>query len=298
MCEGRVAIVTGAGRGIGRAHALELGRQGARVVVNDLGGAKDGSGEDGGPAEQVAAEIIAAGGTAVANTTDVSDWDNAKALVDQAVEAFGRLDVLVNNAGIVRDRTIASMTEGEWDSVIRVHLRGTVSPAHFAVRHWRARAKETGKPVDARLINTSSASGLFGNFGQSNYGAAKAGIAAFTVIAAMELASYGVTANAISPVAQTRLTQGVGGGSELDLRPEHVAPVVAWLASTRSSAITGRVFLVGGGRIGVLEGWRLGPEAARDSVWTVDEIDTLLPKLVGDAAPNADIWGHVAAGDK
>ena len=205
MCEGRVCIVTGAGRGLGREYALSLARHGAKVVVNDLGGSRDGTGTDAGPAQEVVDEITAAGGEAVANTDDVSSWDGAAGLVQQAIDTFGGLDVLVNNAGILRDRMLFSMTEEEWDAVIRVHLKGTFAPSHHAAAYWRERSK-AGEPVDARLVNTTSVSGLYANVGQTNYGAAKAGIAAFTQIAAQELARYGVTVNAIAPGALTRLT--------------------------------------------------------------------------------------------
>ena len=295
ICAGRVAIVTGAGRGIGRHHALELAREGAKVIVNDLGGAADGSGTDTIPAQAVADEITAAGGTALANTADISDWSGAQSLIDQAIEEFGGLDVLVNNAGILRDRTIASMTEAEWDDVIRVHLRGTIAPTHFAAAYWRSQAKQTGKPTDARLINTTSASGIFGNFGQSNYGAAKAGIAAFTIIAAKELAAYGATANAVAPTARTRLTESVlPPNAGLDLRPDHIAPLITWLASPESTAITGRVFLAGAGQIAIAEPWRLGPEATKQGVWTSTELSTVIPGLAAKAAPNPDMLGRPA----
>jgi len=211
ICDGRVVIVTGAGRGIGRGHALEFARQGAKVVVNDLGGTMDGTGSDAGPAQQVVDEIRAAGGEAVASGDNVADWKGAERLVRTAIETYGRLDVLVNNAGILRDRMLVNMTEDEWDAVINVHLKGTFGPAHFAAEHWRERSK-AGEEVDGRLINTSSTSGIFGNVGQTNYGAAKAGIASFTIIAAQELARYGVTVNAIAPGARTRLTENLGGG--------------------------------------------------------------------------------------
>ncbi|SEO86403.1 SDR family oxidoreductase [Trujillonella endophytica] len=297
ICEGRVAVVTGAGRGIGRVYALDLAREGARVVVNDLGGSNDGSGADTGAAQSVVDEIVAAGGTAVANHDDVSDWDGARRLVDQAVTTFGGLDVLVNNAGILRDRTLASMSAEEWDAVIRVHLRGTFAPSHFAAQYWRARHKETGAPTGARLINTTSASGLYGAFGQSNYGAAKAGIASFTLITAMELARHGVTVNAVAPVASTRLTEDVmSEGLRATLVPEHVAPLVVWLAGAESAGVTGRVFDVGGGRISVVESWRLGPEVTRaDGVWDPAELGAIIPGLVADAAPNPDRTGRVPA---
>jgi NAD(P)-dependent dehydrogenase (short-subunit alcohol dehydrogenase family) len=293
-CEGRVAIVTGGGRGIGREHALELARQGARVVVNDLGSTSDGSGVDSRPASSVVEEIVAAGGAATGNHDDVSDWQSAQRLIEQAVSEFGQLDVLVNNAGIVRDRTLVSMGEDEWDSVLRVHLRGTAAVTHFATVHWRAQAKKTGEPTNARLINTSSASGLFCNFGQSNYGAAKAALAAFTVIASKELASYGATANAIAPTALTRLTESfLPADLAKSMSPEHIAPLVAWLSSLDSALITGRVFLVGAGRIGVAEGWHLGPEVVKEDVWTVEELADAIPDLVAKAAANADMTGRV-----
>ena len=297
ICEGRVAVVTGAGRGIGRSYALDLAREGASVVVNDLGGSTDGSGTDTSAAEAVVDEIVAAGGAAVANHDDVADWDGAQRLVDQAVTTFGALDVLVNNAGILRDRTLASMSAEEWDAVIRVHLRGTFAPSHFAAQHWRARHKETGVPTGARLINTTSASGLYGAFGQSNYGAAKAGIAAFTMITAMELARHGVTVNAIAPVASTRLTEQVMSEDlRAALAPEHVAPLVVWLASPESAEVTGRVFDVGGGRISVVDSWRLGPEVTRSAgVWEPAELGAVIPDLVAGAAPNPDRTGRVPA---
>ena len=297
ICEGRIAVVTGGGRGIGREHALELARQGAAVVVNDLGGSPDGTGADAGAAQAVADEITAAGGKAVANVDDVSDWGGAERLIGQAIEAFGGLDVLVNNAGILRDRTIATMSEQEWDAVIRVHLRGTIAPTRFAVAYWREKAKRTGQPTSARLINTTSASGIYGNFGQSNYGAAKGGIASFTIIAAKELARYGATANAVAPAARTRLTEALMPAEYAsNLGPEHISPLVAWLASSESGEITGRVFDVMGGRIGVAESWRLGPEAAKDGGWDAAELGSVIPGLVAKAAPNVDMTGQVPAG--
>jgi NAD(P)-dependent dehydrogenase (short-subunit alcohol dehydrogenase family) len=297
ICEGRIAVITGAGRGIGREHALELARQGAAVVVNDLGGGADGTGADATAAQAVADEIAAAGGRAVANTDDVSDTGGARRLIDQAIEAFGGLDVLVNNAGILRDRTIATMSDQEWDDVIRVHLRGTFAPTRFAVAYWRDKAKRTGQPTGARLINTTSASGIYGNFGQSNYGAAKGGIASFTVIVAKELARYGATANAVAPAARTRLTEALMPADyAASLGPEHISPLVAWLASDQSGAITGRVFDVGGGRIGVAESWRLGPEAAKDGAWDAAELGAVIPDLVAKAAPNVDMTGRVPTG--
>ncbi len=234
LCEGRVAIVTGAGRGIGREHALMLAAHGAKLVVNDLGGAIDGSGEDQSPAEQVVAEINAAGGEAIVNADDVSDWNGAKHMIAQAVEHFGTLDVLINNAGILRDRMLVNMTEAEWDSVIKVHLKGTFAPSRHAAAYWRDKQKASGQPVNARIINTSSTSGIFGNQGQTNYGAAKAGIASFTIIAARELKRHGITVNAISPSAQTRMTEGLRQLDEEGRRrrdPRWIAPIATWLAS-------------------------------------------------------------------
>ena len=296
ICDGRVAIVTGGGRGIGREHALELARSGARVVVNDLGGAPDGAGSDASPAELVVAEIELMGGRAVASAHDVADWDQARQMVELAVETFGTLDVLVNNAGILRDRTLASMSAEEWDSVIRVHLRGTFAPSHFAAAYWRGKAKETGDPTGARLINTTSASGIYGNFGQSNYGAAKGGIASFTLIAALELAKVGATANAVAPAAKTRLTAPLmpeGYGDQL--APAHISPLIAWLASSESSPVTGRVFDVGGGKIAVCESWRAGPAAVKDGVWDAAELGAVIPDLISRAAPNVDMQGQVPA---
>jgi NAD(P)-dependent dehydrogenase (short-subunit alcohol dehydrogenase family) len=284
LCEGRVVIVTGAGRGIGREHALMLADHGAKVVVNDLGGGIDGSGSDLSPAEQVVAEIRASGGDAVANGDDVSKWDGAKHMIDQAVEHFGRLDVLINNAGILRDRMLVNMTEAEWDAVISVHLKGTFAPAHHAAAYWRARQKETGEPAGARIINTSSVSGIYGNQGQTNYGAAKAGIAAFTIIAARELKRFGITVNAIAPVAQTRLTEGlreVNDEQRARRAPRWVAPIATWLASEQSAGVTGRMFEAGGGILAIAEGWHRGP--------TVDQIDdpTTLGPIVQDLVARA-----------
>ena len=290
ICAGRVAIVTGAGRGIGRGHALELARQGAHVVVNDLGASVGGDGTDTGPAQAVVHEIEAAGGVAVANTDDVADWDGAKRLVDQAIEVFGGLDVLVGNAGILRDRMLFNMAEDEWDAVIRVHLKGTFAPMRWAAAYWRDRAK-AGDPADARIITTSSTSGLFANPGQGNYGAAKSGIASLTQIAAKELARHGVTANAIAPGARTRMTENLGGGrprpaeGEWDpSAPDNVAPLVTWLASGQSAGITGQVFLVGGGRIAVAEPWRRGPGVDKGARWDPAELGTVVPDLVSQAS--------------
>ncbi|MFI6983055.1 SDR family oxidoreductase [Embleya sp. NPDC050154] len=298
ICEGRVVVVTGAGNGIGRAHALAFAAEGAKVVVNDLGGARDGTGASAGPAQAVVAEIVAAGGEAVANTDDISDFAGAEALIGQATETYGRLDVLVNNAGILRDRMLTNMSEAEWDAVIRVHLKGTFAPAHHAAAYWRGLAK-AGEHVDARIINTSSPSGIFGNVGQTNYGAAKAGIAGFTIIAAQELGRYGVTVNAIAPTALTRLTEDLAGFADEDaaaklaeqLAPEHIAPLVVWLGSPASAGVTGRVFSVTGSSISVAEGWSNGPTIDKGARWTPAELTEVIPDLVAKAAGNADMSG-------
>ncbi len=277
MCEGRVAIVTGAGRGIGREYALMLAEEGAKVVVNDLGGSRDGTGADASPAQQVVDEITAMGGEAAVNGADVSDFQAASEMIDQAVETFGGLDVVVNNAGILRDRMLTNMTEEEWDLVIKVHLKGTFAPAHHAAAYWRGRSKD-GQDNDARIINTTSVSGIYGNVGQTNYGAAKQGIAAFTFIAALELARYGVTVNAIAPGALTRLTEDLGIGQASEeareaMSPRWIAPLCTWLASPQSAGITGRVFEASGRLLAVAEGWHRGPTAAAvDDPAAVDEV--------------------------
>ena len=290
ICDGRVAIVTGAGRGIGRGHALELARQGAQVVVNDLGSAVDGTGSDRGPAQTVADEIRDLGGTAIVNGDDVSSWDGAQALVASAIETFGHLDVLVNNAGILRDRMLVNMTEEEWDAVIRVHLKGTFAPTHFAAAYWRERSK-AGDAVDARVINTSSTSGLFANPGQTNYGAAKSGIATFSIIAAKELGRYGVTVNAIAPGALTRMTENLSRARAApaeeewsERSPENIAPLVTWLASAESAGVTGQVFLVAGGRIAIAKAWERGPGVDRGARWDPSELGAVVTKLLAETA--------------
>jgi NAD(P)-dependent dehydrogenase (short-subunit alcohol dehydrogenase family) len=293
LCEGRVCIVTGAGRGIGREHSLMLAEQGAKLVVNDLGGEMDGSGKSTGPAHDVVEEIKAMGGEAVANGDDISDFEGAKRLVDQAIDSFGRLDVLINNAGILRDRMLVNMTEAEWDAVIKVHLKGTFGPSHHAAAYWRDQSK-AGEEVSGRIINTSSPSGIYGNAGQTNYGAAKAGIAAFTIIAAMELGRYGVTVNAIAPAALTRMTENLGMGQVSDdikekMHPRWISPIVTWLASEESAAVTGRVFDVTGMRLAIAEGWSRGP-----TVTPVDDptlVGSLVEQLLNEAEPNADMSG-------
>ena len=294
FCEDRVCIVTGAGRGIGREYALMLASHGAKVVVNDLGGTRDGTGSDLGPADAVVEEIKAAGGEAIANGCDVSDFDSAKEMIGQAVEAYGRLDVVINNAGILRDRMLANMQESEWDAVIQVHLKGTFGPAHHAAAYWRSESK-AGRPVDARLINTASVSGIYGNPGQTNYGAAKAGIAAFSIIASRELGRYGVTVNCIAPAGLTRLTEDLQEGEISDadreaMSPRWVAPIVTWLASAESRDVSGRVFEATGSVLAIAEGWHRGPR-----VEPVEDPTTLGPivrDLVKKARLNAGMDGE------
>jgi len=293
LCEGRVCIITGAARGIGREYALMLAAHGAKVVVNDLGGARDGTGASLSAAEEVVAEIKKAGGQAVANGDDVSDWQGAQRMIRQAIDTYGTLDVLVSNAGILRDRMLVNMTEAEWDAVIKVHLKGTFAPARFAAEYWREQAKG-GKTISARLINTTSVSGIYGNAGQTNYGAAKAGIAGFTIIASRELRRYGITVNAIAPAALTRLTEDLpmGQGSEEQkeqLHPRWIAPIVTWLASTESAGVTGRVFEASGTVLGIAEGWHRGPVAKPVEDPTV--LGPIVKDLVQRARKNAGMDG-------
>jgi NAD(P)-dependent dehydrogenase (short-subunit alcohol dehydrogenase family) len=286
MCEGRVCIVTGAGRGIGREYALLLAHHGAKVVVNDFGGARDGTGGDAGPAQDVVNEIIAAGGEAVAHVGDVSSLADAAAMVQLAIDTFGGLDVLVNNAGILRDRMLFSMSEEEWDSVIKVHLKGTWAPSRVASAYWRDRAK-AGETNDARLINTTSVSGIYGNPGQTNYGAAKAGIATFSQIAAEELGRYGVMVNAVAPGAMTRLTADLGmmDGQTIErFGPEWVAPVIVWMASTQSAGVTGQVIESNGRLLGIAEGWRRGPHITEPPI-DASEMDAIIRGLLAQAQP-------------
>ncbi|WP_405136478.1 SDR family oxidoreductase [Nocardia sp. NBC_01388] len=290
--DGRVVIVTGAAGGIGREHALEFARQGARVVVNDLG-----------PAEKVVEEIRALGGVAVANGDDVSDWDGAGRLIRTALDEFGDLHVLVNNAGILRDKMFVNMEVDMWDAVMKVHLRGTFCPTKHAVAHWRSQSK-AGTPVShPRVVNTSSPSGLYGNVGQSNYGAAKAAVAAFTVILSEELARLNVTVNAIAPSALTDMTAGLDDYVKkmADIKeatgfdagsPANIAPLVVWLASSEAEAITGRVFNVKAGAISVAETWVAGPGVDRFSRWDPAELGEVIPMLVAEARPNSDGAGN------
>ncbi len=278
----RVAIITGAGRGIGREHALLFAAEGAKVVVNDLGGATDGSGSDATPAEQVAAEIVAAGGQAVANADDISTWEGAERLVQQAIDTFGDLHVLINNAGILRDRMLVNMTAEEWDAIMKVHLRGHFCPTRLAAGYWRDQSK-AGNNVPRAVVNTSSTSGLFGNVGQTNYGAAKTGLATFSIIANAELGRYGVRVNAIAPAASTRLTQMVGmeqpestEWSPMD--PSNISPFVAYL-STADCPINGRVFMVQGGQVHLFQPFAIVDKIEKQGKWTVEELQKEAPRL-------------------
>ncbi|WP_199431782.1 SDR family oxidoreductase [Qaidamihabitans albus] len=297
IVDGRVVIVTGAGRGIGRAHALAFAREGARVVVNDIGAALDGSGLSRGPAQTVADEIEAAGGEAVASTDDIADWSGAERLVHTAVESFGRLDVLVNNAGFLRDRMLVNLAEDEWDAAIRVHLKGHFAPLRHAAAYWRAETK-AGRPPSARVVNTSSGAGLRGSVGQGNYSAAKAGIAGLTLVAAAELARYGVTVNAIAPAARTRMTEQAFADDMAApqagfdaMAPENVSPLLVWLGSTESAAVTGRVFEVDGGRVSLAQGWRHGPAEDKGARWEPAELGPVVARLVAEAPDPEPVYG-------
>jgi NAD(P)-dependent dehydrogenase (short-subunit alcohol dehydrogenase family) len=298
---GKVAIVTGAGRGIGREHALALAQAGAKLVVNDLGGSLAGEGNDLSPAQQVVAEIEATGGEAIANGANVADFAQAGELVQAAIDTFGRLDILVNNAGILRDRMLVNMTEEEWDSVIAVHLKGHFAPTRHAAAYWRERSK-AGDEVHGRVINTSSPSGVFGNIGQANYGAAKAGIAGFTVVVAQELGRYGVTVNCLAPNARTRMTEDtfdMGAPAEgFDpLDPSNMSPLVVALCADEAQGITGQVFHVWGGAINALQGWTSGELFASDEKWNADALlGELLDRFPDGASPPGMIAGMQAAG--
>lgn len=291
-------LVTGAGRGLGRAHALEFARQGAAVVVNDVGATLAGEGRSAGPAEEVAEEIRALGGTAVIDGHDVADWDGSRQIVQTAVDRFGRVDVVVNNAGVVRDRMFANATEDEWDAVVRVHLKGHFCVSRWAAAYWRDRAK-AGETNDARIINTSSGAGLLGSIGQAAYSAAKGGILSLTLVQAAELGRYGVTANAIAPSARTRMTEEVfaatmkppeGGGFDA-MSPDNVAPLVVWLGSPESAGVTGRVFEVEGGKIGVADGWQHGPTVDKGARWDPAEIGPAVRDLLAAAPTPAPVYG-------
>ena len=294
LCDGRVAIVTGAGRGIGREHALMLASQGAKVVVNDLGGDVDGAGGDLSPAQEVVAEIEAMGGQALVNGANVADFAAAGEMVQQAIDAWGRLDILVNNAGILRDRMVFSMAEEDFDTVVNVHLKGTFSTTHPASVFWRETVKAGGETC-GRIVNTSSPSGIYGNVGQSNYGAAKAGIAAFTVITAMELVKYGVTVNCLAPAAYTRMTAELPGFNNLDdegqedMGPRWISVITAWLCSEAAQNVTGRVFDVVGNRVGIAEQWHLGPTATQPE--DPAELTDIVAGLMAEAQLNPDMSG-------
>ena len=297
LCEGRIVIVTGAGRGIGRAHALAFARQGARVVVNDLGSENDGSGGSSAPAEEVAQEIRAMGGEAIVNLSDVGDWNQTQKLVEQTVDTFGGLDVVVNNAGFVRDRMFVGCAEEEWDAVIRVHLKGHFCTARHAAEYWRNQSK-AGQPVDARIINTSSGAGLQGSVGQSAYSAAKGGIASLTLVQAAEMGRYGVTSNAIAPAARTRMTEAVFAdmvapedGSFDENAPENVSPLVVWLGSAESRDVTGRVFEVKGGIIGTSDGWRDGPLVDKGQRWEPDEVGAAVHEVLEKSQTPQKVFG-------
>jgi NAD(P)-dependent dehydrogenase (short-subunit alcohol dehydrogenase family) len=298
ICEGRVVIVTGAGRGLGRAHALEFARQGAKVVVNDLGAELDGSGSSTGPAGEVVDEIRANGGEAIANGADVADFDQTLDLVEQAVETFGGLDVVVNNAGFLRDRMFFSTGEDEWDAVIRVHLKGHFCLSRHAAAWWRSESK-AGRQPDARIINTSSGAGLLGSVGQGTYSAAKAGIVGLTLVQAAELGRVGVTANAIAPAARTRMTEVVFAetmaapeGDEWDaMAPDNVSPLVTWLGSADSAGVSGRVFEVEAGKISVADGWQHGPEIDKGARWDPADVGPAVRDLLAKAPAPAPVYG-------
>lgn len=298
LCEGRVVIVTGAGRGIGREHALAFARDGAKVVVNDIGAGLDGSDTGESPAEQVVAEIRAAGGEAVVNGDDVADWAGAENLVKTAIDNFGALDVLVNNAGFLRDKMLVGMSEQDWDSVIRVHLKGHFATLRHAAAYWRTESK-AGRPRQARVINTSSGAGLLGSVGQGNYAAAKAGIALLTIQAAAEMGSYGVTVNAIAPAARTRMTEAVfaetmakpeeGAFDAMD--PANISPLVVWLGSEESADVTGRVFEVEGGLVAVADGWQRSAQRDKGARWDPVELGPVVREILEEAPKPSPVYG-------
>ena len=306
LVDGRVVVVTGAGRGIGRAHALAFAAKGARVVVNDIGVALDGSAGAGAaqpvtlklsPAQEVVDEITAAGGEAITNGDDIADWAGAQNLIKAAIDEFGGLDVLVNNAGFIRDRILANTSEEEWDAVIRVHIKGHFATLRHAAEYWRGKAK-AGETVDARVINTSSGVGLQGSVGQGNYSAAKAGIAALTLVAAAEMGRYGVTVNAIAPAARTRMTEKVFAETMARpedgfdaMAPENVSPLVVWLGSAESRDVTGKVFEVEGGLIRVAEGWAHGPQVDKGARWDPGELGPVVADLLSKARPPVPVYG-------
>ncbi|MFD3542428.1 SDR family oxidoreductase [Streptomyces sp. NPDC058662] len=298
IAEGRVVVVTGAGRGLGRAHALAFAEAGAKVVVNDLGVGLDGLPGPDGPAARVVAEIRERGGEAVAHGGDIATGEGASSLVECAVSAFGRLDTLVNNAGFLRDRMLVNLDEDDWDAVMRVHLKGHFLPLRSAAAWWRAQAK-AGRPVAARVVNTSSGAGLLGSVGQGNYSAAKAGILGLTLVSAAEMGRYGVQVNAIAPAARTRMTEQAFArtmaappeGAFDAMAPENISPLVVWLGSDASEGVTGRVFEAEGGRITVMEGWRPGPTADRGARWTPAEAGEAAVKLLSEARAPLPVYG-------
>ncbi len=301
ICDGRVVIVTGAGRGIGREHALAFAAEGAKVVVNDLGAGIDGSDVGEHPAEQVVAEIKAAGGEAVVNGGDISSWDGARELVQQAIDTFGGLDVLVNNAGFLRDKMLVGMSEEDWDKVTGVHLKGHFAPLRHAAEYWRAESK-AGRPRAARVINTSSGAGLFGSVGQGNYATAKAGIALLTIQTAAEMKGYGVTANAIAPAARTRMTTSAGEGMAAQMAapedgsfdamdPANISPLVVWLGSEESGDVTGRVFEVEGGRVTVCDGWQRAASQDKGAKWDPAELGSVVPRLLAESPAPVPVYG-------
>lgn len=301
ICDGRVVIVTGAGRGIGREHALAFAAEGAKVVVNDLGAGIDGNDVGEHPAEQVVAEIKAAGGEAVVNGNDISSWDGAKELIQQAIDTFGGLDVLVNNAGFLRDKMLVGMSEEEWDKVTGVHLKGHFAPMRHAAEYWRAESK-AGRPRAARVINTSSGAGLFGSVGQGNYATAKAGIALLTIQTAAEMKGYGVTANAIAPAARTRMTTSAGEGMASQMAapedgsfdamdPANVSPLVVWLGSEESGDVNGRVFEVEGGKVTVCDGWQRAASEDKGGKWDPAELGSVVPRLLAESPAPVPVYG-------
>ncbi|MDN3020933.1 SDR family oxidoreductase [Streptomyces sp. S.PB5] len=297
ICDGRTVIVTGAGRGLGRAHALAFAAEGARVVVNDLGVGLDGAPGPDSPAAHVAAEIRAAGGEAIAHGGDIATTEGAASLIAAALETYGRLDTLVNNAGFLRDRMLVNLDEDDWDAVMRVHLKGHFLPLRHAAAYWRGEAKAGRAPV-ARVVNTSSGAGLLGSVGQGNYSAAKAGIVGLTLVAAAELARYGVQVNAIAPAARTRMTEHAFADTMAApetgfdaMAPENVSPLVVWLGSAGSAGVSGRVFEAEGGRITVMEGWRAGPSADKGARWTAAEAGDTALRLLAEAETPGQVYG-------
>ncbi|KZO59162.1 SDR family oxidoreductase [Dietzia cinnamea] len=301
ICDGRVVIVTGAGRGIGREHALAFAAEGAKVVVNDLGAGLDGSNVGESPAEQVVAEIKAAGGDAVVNGNDISSWEGARDLVQQAIDTFGGLDVLVNNAGFLRDKMLVGMNESDWDNVINVHLKGHYAPLRHAAEYWRAESKAS-RARQARVINTSSGAGLFGSVGQGNYATAKAGIALLTIQTAAEMKGYGVTANAIAPSARTRMTTSAGEAMAAQMAaPEdgsfdvmdaaNISPLVVWLGSEESGDVSGRVFEVEGGKVTVCDGWQRAASEDKGAKWDPAELGSVVPRLLSESPAPVPVYG-------